>query len=129
MILHLLLAFAQAGSPPPEFPPAVLAYHTCVLDKADEVEAGTRQAEVVLAPEAVFDAAEKACQPLYGAAIDAFYATTMKTEAVQAYIRGKDPAAVRAEVEDGLRTSLLDKVVQKITLRRGGASGEMHARY
>jgi len=129
MILPLLLLLAQAEAPAPEFPPAILAYHGCVLKKADEVDAGTRSAAVVLTPEAVFDAAEQACQPLYGPAIDAFYATTMKTPAVQEYVHGKDEKQVRVEVEEGLRNSLRDKVVQKITLRRGGGAGDTHAQH
>ena len=129
MIVSLFALFASASveARPPDFPPAILAYHHCVVEAADHAEARTRDAANPPAPEAVFDAAEQACQPLYAPAIDAFYATTMKTEAVQAYVRGKDDKQVRAEVEAGLRDSIKEKIVQNIMLKRNGTAESAHA--
>ena len=129
MIVPLLALFASASAEvrPPAFPPAILAYHRCVVDAANQAEARARDAATPPVIEALFEAAERACQPLYAPAIEAFYATTMKTEAVQAYVRGKDEKQVRAEVEAGLRDSLKEKIVQNILLTRSGTAGDSNA--
>ena len=125
-VLALITAgVGQASAPDP----AVLAYMNCVSNGANEAEAQTRGVPNKPAPDDVFDAAEARCQPLYQAAISAFYATTMKTDEVQAYVRGKDENEVRAEVEAGLRDSLRDRILTNISLLRSEGAGNSHAQH
>ena len=122
-----LLALAQEATRAPDVDPAILAYHNCVVETADAAETSTRGVAVKPAPEVVFVAAEANCQPLYAPALEAFFATTMKSAPVQSYVRDRDPREVRAEVEAGLRSSLRDKIVQNISSARSGAAGNTHA--
>ena len=122
-----LLALVQEDAPPANIDPAVFAYYTCVVDTADQAETRTRDLAIKPAPEVVFIAAEANCQPLYAPALAAFFATTMKTAPIRAYVQDKDDKQVRAEVEAGLRSSLRDKIVQNISLARSGSVEDTHA--
>jgi hypothetical protein len=128
MILPALaLLLLQQDAPPPNVDPAILAYYNCVADNADAAEARTRDAAAKPAPEVVFIAAETSCAPLYGPALEAYFATTMKAAPIQDYARDKDPKQLRAEVEAGLRTSLKDRIILNIARARSGAAGNTNA--